>query len=108
MSELNDLIHAPARLKIMASLVELGQDSEITFTRLQDLLGMTPGNLSAHLKKLERVNYLTITKSFTPRGVTQTCVRVTGDGIAAFTAHVEQLKNIVGGRLLVSSGGSDE
>ena len=56
--QIDDLIHAPTRLRIMAALVELGPDSEITFPRLQTLLNMTPGNLSSHLKRLEGAAFL--------------------------------------------------
>ena len=49
--QIDDLIHAPTRLRIMAALVELGPDSEITFPRLQTLLNITPSNLSSHLKR---------------------------------------------------------
>lgn len=97
--QIDDLIHAPTRLRIMAALVELGPDSEITFPRLQTLLNMTPGNLSSHLKRLEGADYLAMSRSFTPRGVAKTTVRVTDTGIAAFAAYVASLKSIIGAPL---------
>ncbi|QIM15188.1 helix-turn-helix domain-containing protein [Leucobacter insecticola] len=96
--EMDEVIHAPARLRIMSVLVELGPDSEITFARLQSHLDMTPGNLSAHIKRLERVHYLAVSKGFTARGVAQTSISVTLEGMDAFNAYVEQLKSIIGPR----------
>ncbi|WP_425320998.1 transcriptional regulator [Actinomyces qiguomingii] len=93
---MDELIHAPTRLKIMAALVELGEDSEITFSRLQDLLEMTPGNMSAHIKRLEHAGYLATTKTFTRRGVAQTRIRVTGRGITAFDKYVNDLQALIG------------
>ncbi|MFV0405485.1 MAG: transcriptional regulator [Propioniciclava sp.] len=55
-AEMDELIHAPTRLRIMSVLVELGLESEIAFARLQAHLEMTPGNLSAHLKRLEKAS----------------------------------------------------
>ena len=53
MSDLDPVIHAQGRLRITAALATLGADESITFTRLQELLAMTAGNLSTHLRKLE-------------------------------------------------------
>ena len=50
---LNPLIHEPARLRILVTLAALNDGDEITFTRLQDMIGLTPGNLITHLRKLE-------------------------------------------------------
>ena len=60
---------------------------------------MTPGNLSSHLKRLEGADYLAMSRSFTPRGVAKTTVRVTDTGIAAFDAYVASLKSIIGAPL---------
>lgn len=94
--EMNELIHTPTRLKIMSALAELGIGTEITFSRLQDLLDMTPGNLSAHVKRLEEAEYLTVERGFTPRGVAQTSITITPAGEVAFTEYVQQLKSIIG------------
>lgn len=94
--EMNELIHTPTRLRIMSALVELGTESEISFSRLQELLEMTPGNLSAHIKRLEEAGYLTMQRSFTARGAAQTHIAITPDGEAAFAEYIEQLKNIIG------------
>lgn len=97
--EMNELIHTPTRLKIMSALAELGVGSDISFTRLQSLLDMTPGNLSAHVKRLEDAGYLTMKRTFTPRGAAQSHITITPDGEAAFIEYVQQLRAIIGAPL---------
>jgi hypothetical protein len=53
MVELNETIHQPVRLRIMAALVTLNAGEEVDFSYLRDLLQVTDGNLGAHLRKLE-------------------------------------------------------
>ena len=55
MDELDPVIHAQARLRIMAALATRETGESITFPRLQELLDMTAGNLSTHLRKLEEI-----------------------------------------------------
>jgi hypothetical protein len=51
---LDPLIHVPARLRIVATLAVLPDGDALSFTRLQDMLGLTPGNLITHLRKRRR------------------------------------------------------
>src|ERR1700737_3234334 len=60
---LDPLIHVPARLRIVATLAALPDGDALSFTRLQELLGLTPGNLITHLRKLEDAGYVTTVKS---------------------------------------------
>ena len=62
-TELNPVIHAPARLRLMVTLATLRDGDNLSFTRLQGLLGLTPGNLITHLRKLEDAGYVTTVKS---------------------------------------------
>ena len=55
---LDPVIHAPARLRIVATLAALPDGDSLSFTRLQDMLDLTPGNLITHLRKLEDAGYL--------------------------------------------------
>ena len=57
MAELNETIHQPVRLRVMAALVALEPGNEVDFTYLRDLLDVTDGNLGAHLRKLEEAGY---------------------------------------------------
>ena len=56
---LDPVIHAPARLRIVATLAALPDTDTLSFTRLQEMLDLTPGNLITHLRKLEDAGYLT-------------------------------------------------
>jgi DNA-binding MarR family transcriptional regulator len=55
---LDPLIHVPARLRVMVTLAALPDGDTLSFARLQDMLGLTPGNLITHLRKLEDAGYV--------------------------------------------------
>jgi len=63
MPELDPVIHAQARLRIVSALATLDPEEAITFPRLQELLDMTAGNLSTHLRKLEDPGYVEVSKT---------------------------------------------
>ena len=94
MSELNDVIHQPVRLRIMASLVALDKDEQVDFTYLRKLLKLTDGNLGAHLARLEVAGYIKIEKTFVSRKP-RTYVSATGKGRDAFNEHLVALKRIL-------------
>ena len=95
-SELDPLIHVPARLRIMATLAALPDGDTLSFTRLQDMIGLTPGNLITHLRKLEDAGYLASEK--TGSGVaSKTTVALTGQGRAALDAYTRTLRDLLGG-----------
>ena len=95
MPEIDKVIHAPARLKIMAALMALGPGDELDFATLGHMLGLTDGNLGAHLQTLEEAGYLKLEKSFVDRKP-RTRIRTTPRGRARFEEHVEALKKICG------------
>jgi DNA-binding MarR family transcriptional regulator len=97
MAELNPLIHQPTRLHLMAALVSLEQGERADFVFLRDLLGLTDGNLSTHLFKLEEAGYIAVEKTFEGRRP-KTWVWVTNEGREAFAAHVDALEQIIGNR----------
>jgi DNA-binding MarR family transcriptional regulator len=92
--ELNPLIHQPTRLRIMAALVSLDEETRVDFTFLRDLLELTDGNLSIHLQKLEEAGYVAVEKAFVERRP-KTWLRVTPEGRDAFTTHVDALERII-------------
>ena len=96
MSELNDVIHQPVRLRIMASLVALDKDEQVDFTYLRKLLKLTDGNLGSHLARLEAAGYIKIEKTFVARKP-RTYVSATGEGCDAFQGHVTALAQILRG-----------
>jgi DNA-binding MarR family transcriptional regulator len=94
MTGLNEIIHQPVRLRIMAALVTLDKGDEFEFTTLRDLLDVTDGNLGAHLRKLEESEYITINKIFVDRKP-HTYLSATESGKKAFNGHVTALKAIL-------------
>ena len=95
MGRFNQLIHQPARLRIMAALTALGKGDELEFTALRKLLQLSDGNLGAHLLKLERAGYVRQRKTFVRRKPC-TYIRATAKGRAAFEEHVEALRDVLG------------
>ena len=94
--ELDPLIHMPTRLKIVATLAALPDGDTLSFTRLQDLLGLTPGNLIIQLRKLEEAGYLSTEK--TRNGSAQkTTVALTRQGHKALHAYTQALRDLLGG-----------
>lgn len=89
--ELDPLIHPQARLQLMTSLCALSEGERVAFTRLQEILGLSPGNLSTHLAKLEEAKYVKITKAFRGRRPV-TWVEATEVGRRAFDKYLEDLQ----------------
>jgi len=94
MAELNETIHQPVRLRIMATLVTLAQNDEVDFIYLRDLLDVTDGNLGAHLRKLEEAGYIAVNKTFVERKP-RTYVSATAEGRRVFQEHVAALESIL-------------
>jgi DNA-binding transcriptional ArsR family regulator len=94
--ELDPVIHVPARLRIMVTLAALPEGDNLSFTRLQDLIGLTPGNLITHLRKLEDAGYVRTEK--TGRGVTaRTSVELTRDGRGALERYTAAVRRLLDG-----------
>ncbi len=94
MAELDPVIHAQARLKITASLAALEAGESIAFPRLQELLDMTAGNLSTHLRKLEDAGYVAVAKAHEGR-VPVTYLELTKTGRRAFEDYTEALRGLL-------------
>ncbi|MEV5891525.1 winged helix-turn-helix domain-containing protein [Nonomuraea fuscirosea] len=98
--ELDPVIHAQARLRVVATLNVLPDGDEMAFNSMKRLLGMTAGNLSVHLTKLEDAGYVRINK--THRGRTPvTFVALTKRGRLAFEEYTKAVR-----ALLDNAGGS--
>ena len=93
---LDPLIHVPARLRILVTLAALNEGDTLSFTRLQNMLDLTPGNLITHLRKLEDARYLTSEKRWDGNGLATT-VTLTTRGRAALEAYTEALRSLLGG-----------
>ena len=94
MPEIDTIIHQPARLKIMASLVALEPGEQVDFVYLRKILNLTDGNLGAHLAKLENAGYVKVEKTFIARKP-RTFIKATGKGRDAFEEHITALEAII-------------
>lgn len=92
--ELDPVIHAQARLRVMAALSALHDGDRITFPKLQDILRMTAGNLSVHLRKLEDAQYVEITKTHHGR-TPATLVALSRRGRVAFEDYTAALRALL-------------
>jgi DNA-binding MarR family transcriptional regulator len=90
--EINRLVHEPARLKILAYLT-LVESADFTF--LVSRIGLTMGNLSAHISKLEEAGYLKINKQFKDNRP-QTLLSITPKGREAFEVYREDMLRLLG------------
>jgi len=91
---LDPVIHAPARLRIVVTLAALRDGDDLSFTGLQDLIGLTPGNLITHLRKLEDAGYVTTRRD--GGGVTaRTSVALTRTGRAALERYTTVLRQLL-------------
>lgn len=90
-SEIDRLIHEPARFQVMA-LLYVVESADFTF--LMNQLGLTWGNLSAHITKLEEGGYVTVEKGFKGKRP-QTMLSLTRQGRKAFQAYRQTMKQML-------------
>jgi DNA-binding transcriptional ArsR family regulator len=90
--DLDRTIHEPARLVIVTILATA---AEADFVFLQRETGLTAGNLSSHLARLERDGYVEIEKGFRGK-VPYTLCRLTETGEAAFMSYKATLNAVLG------------
>jgi DNA-binding MarR family transcriptional regulator len=87
---LDNIIHAPVRLSIMAALSGV---ERIDFKSLQSTLGVSESALSKHLATLEAADYIQIEKGRIDRRP-RTWIAITPAGAAALTGHLTALHDI--------------
>jgi DNA-binding MarR family transcriptional regulator len=100
---LDPVIHAQARLRVMVALAALATGDQITFPRLQQLLDMTAGNLSTHLRKLEDAGYVQLTKTY-QRRTPVTYIALTKPGRRAFEDYSAALRLLLTPQIEPSGG----
>ena len=91
LAEIDRLIHEPARLSVMALLYVV---DSADFIFLMNQTGLTWGNLSAHLSKLEEAGYIEVRKSFRGKRP-NTELRQTAVGRQAFQAYRSRLQQLL-------------
>jgi len=90
-TDLDRLIHEPARLLIVTILASL---VSADFLFLQRETGLTKGNLSAHLSKLEEAGYVKIEKTFKGKLPLTVC-KLTSSGKKALIQYRQQLQEFM-------------
>jgi DNA-binding transcriptional ArsR family regulator len=93
MTDVDRVIHEPARLIIVALLASV---EEADFLWIQRESGLTKGNLSSHLGKLEEARYVQIEKTYKGK-VPLTVLRLTRDGKAALEAYRKDMNGLLAG-----------
>jgi DNA-binding MarR family transcriptional regulator len=84
-------VHAPSRLMILAYLAAV---DSADFTFLLNQTGLTRGNLSTHISRLEEAGYVEVKKEFVDR-VPRTLYRLTRSGIMAIDQYKENMMNVI-------------
>jgi len=56
--------------------------------------GLTRGNLSSHMGKLEEAGYIAVTKEFVEK-IPRTLIRLTGDGKEAIESNRQNMKHVL-------------
>jgi DNA-binding MarR family transcriptional regulator len=89
--QLDRVIHEKGRLAIMSLLAAT---PELSFTELRDTLSMTDGNITTHIRTLQEVGYVSVTKSYQNNRPLTTCA-LTERGRKAFSSYINLLEDIV-------------
>lgn len=93
LAEIDKLIHEPARLMILATLHAV-ESADFLFVERQT--GLTRGNLSSHMGKLETAGYIEIKKEFVEK-IPRTLLRITDEGRAALLDYTNNMKQVLDG-----------
>jgi DNA-binding MarR family transcriptional regulator len=93
LSSVDRLLHEPSRSVILAILAAI---QSADFLYLQRETGLTKGNLTIHLSKLEDAGYIRIEKTYRGK-LPLTLCHITDSGRKAFQAYRRQLKQFVDG-----------
>jgi DNA-binding MarR family transcriptional regulator len=86
---LDRLVHEPARLVILTVLAEA---EEVEFRFLETVSGLTKGNLSGHIAKLEEAGYVVVKKFFRGK-LPATSLKITRSGRSALKTYRQQLND---------------
>lgn len=93
-ANIDKLVHEPARLALMSALAYV-ERADATF--LQKQTGLTWGNLSSHVSKLEAAGYVAVEKTFVNRKP-KTLLQLTDEGRVAFDAYRERMLTALQGK----------
>lgn len=89
--EIDKLVHEPARLMILVTLYVV---DSADFLWVKRHTGLTRGNLSSHMSKLEEAGYIEINKEFVEK-IPRTLLRITKKGKVALTDYTQKIKMVL-------------
>jgi len=89
--DIDRVIHAPARLMVLTYLYAV---DHVDYVFLTHLTGLTWGNLSSHISKLEEAGYVEVEKKFVDKKP-HSIIRLTEQGRTAFKDYKEQMKQVL-------------
>ena len=92
LANIDPIIHAPARLRVMTYLYVV---DSIDFVYLKRVTGLSWGNLSTHLTKLDEAGYVKISKSFQDKKP-NTMIQLTEKGRQAFRVYKDEMQQVLG------------
>ena len=92
-ADIDRTVHAPARLSIL-SLLSVVESADFTFVMHQT--GLTRGNLSSHMSKLEAAGYIEITREFVDK-IPRTLLRLSERGRDAIGAYRKNMGHVLDG-----------
>ena len=92
-ADIDRLIHEPARLMILAVLYVV---EAADFVFLMHQTGLTRGNLSSHMSKLEEAGYIEVNKEFVQK-IPRTLLRLTDAGRSAFQTYRQDMIQVLDG-----------
>ena len=90
-ADIDRMIHEPARLMIIAYLYVV-ESADFLFLMRQT--GLTRGNLSSHMSKLEAAGYIAVKKEFVDK-IPRTLLWLTGKGRKAFESYRQSMKQVL-------------
>lgn len=89
--DIDQVIHAPARLTVLTYLYVV---ESADFRFLKNVTGLTWGNLSSHVSKLEEAGYVAVEKEFRGKKP-HTMLHLTDEGRAAFRAYKQSMQQVL-------------
>jgi predicted ArsR family transcriptional regulator len=89
--DLDQVIHQPARTKIVAHLVNFGA---CDYTSLKNTLGLSDGHMSTHMRQLVESGYVDVEKAFVDNKP-KTTYKITKEGRKKFSEYIMALKKLI-------------
>ena len=91
LADIDQVIHAPTRLMVLAYLYVVESADYVFLIRLT---GLTWGNLSTHITKLDEAGYIVIEKEFKGKKP-HTTISLTKQGRNAFREYKKSLQQVL-------------